>query len=348
MNLIIVSTLTCFFGIVYGFSKSVPVYKLNNGHEMPKVGFGTFLMTPNETDLAVSSALESGYRHIDAAYIYENEKDIGHTLKKWFAKGNKREDIFITTKLPIMAMRSTDVEKALELSLSNLGLDYIDMYLIHVPFGMKRTEDFQILKYDNESFAIDYSTNHFAIWRALEKQVKAGKVKSIGLSNFNKTQLLRLWNFAEIKPSNLQIESNVYLQQEELRELCQELKIVMTGYSPLGSGGLIQMRRKRETVVLPPLIKHPVVARLAEVHNKSPGQILLRFGLQRNIVVIPKSTNPKRIKENIDIFNFALTEEEMNKLKSLDQHGKYRKFDFLSLTGIEHHPDYPFPDKFSK
>lgn len=129
------------------------------------------------------------------------------------------------------------------------------------------------------------------------------------------------------------METNAYLQQEELRALCQQLGIVFTGYSPLASGGLEHMRRKRETFVLQPLIQHPVVKNIAEAHKKSPAQILLRFGLQRNIIVIPKSTNPKRIKENIDIFNFVLTEKEMDELRSLDQHGKYRKFDFLTFTG---------------
>ncbi|XP_003427330.1 aldo-keto reductase family 1 member A1-like [Nasonia vitripennis] len=337
---------TCVFYFLlifqYCYGVTVPTRTLIDGNEIPVLGFGTYLLTSEDVKIAIPAALKNGYRHIDTAFDYQNEKDIGKALKEWFSTGGKREDLFITSKLPTQANRPSDVAEAAEMTLNNLGLEYVDMYLVHLPFTLQRTPDFRHLKYENGTYALDTSTDHIAVWKEMEKLVKAGKAKSIGLSNFNKTQVLRVWENSEIKPSNLQIETNVYIQQEELYDLCKELGIVITGYSPLGSADTTHLRRrKRQTGGMPPVLEHSVVQGIARKYGKSPAQIVLRYKLQRNIVAIPKSRNPNHIKENIEVFDFQLSSFDMRRLRKLDQNGRYRKFDFLTFN-VEHHPEYPF------
>ncbi|OXU22295.1 hypothetical protein TSAR_007039 [Trichomalopsis sarcophagae] len=311
----------------------IPTFELSNGNRIPAIGLGTFLLSGEQVDPAITAALENGYRYIDAAFLYNNEPEIGKALKKWLDNGGNREDLFLLSKLPISAMRPSDVTEALELTLKNLGVDYLDMYLIHVPAGIYRTADYQMLVYDNGTYAIDNSTDLLAVWKELEKQVKSGKVKSLGFSNVNKNQILRIWENSEIKPSNLQIEINPYMRQEELINLGHKLGMVVTAESPLGSPSFEYMRRKRDLAKLPPVIGHPIVQSIAKKHNKTPAQILLRYNLQRNVVVIPKSSHPERIKENLDVFDFMLTKIDMALLTTLDKRGRYRKYNFLTLKG---------------
>ncbi|XP_076392581.1 aldo-keto reductase family 1 member A1 isoform X2 [Megachile rotundata] len=323
--------------------------KLLSGYDMPTVGLGTWQAKPEEIESAVSTALNVGYRHIDTAFNYNNEEAIGTVLKKWFAEGGKREDLFVTSKLPNYGNRPSDVEKFITLSLKKLGLDYLDMYLIHMPFAFKLNES-TCTPATNEdgSYILDFDTDPVSVWKEMEEQVRKGRARSIGLSNFNEKQILNVWENAQIKPSNLQVELHAYLQQNSLRKLCQMHNIIVTAYSPLASPGAkkhFKTKYNHNVEDFPDLLGHPIVQKISTEHKRSPAQILLRFLLQLGVVVIPKSSSPERIKANIDLFDFTLNKEEMELLKTLDKDHYGRIFNFLFFKGVEKHPHYPFKDE---
>ncbi|KAF7991812.1 hypothetical protein HCN44_010613 [Aphidius gifuensis] len=323
--------------------------KLSSGYDMPTVGLGTWQAKPEEIEAAVESALESGYRHIDTAFNYNNEEAIGKSLKKWLNNGGKREELFITTKLPNYGNRASDVEKYINSSLEKLGLDYIDMYLIHMPFAFVSDESCCAPSvHEDGSYQLDLNTDPVSVWKEMEKQVKNGRARSIGLSNFNEDQILEVWKNATIKPSNLQVELHAYLQQKDLREFCKIHSIIVTGYSPLGSPGAkthFQTKYNYNPEKFPDLLGHPVVRKISNDKNKTTGQILLRHLVQEGLVVIPKSSSPERIKKNIDIFNFELSSDEIDVLNALDRGNNGRIFNFLFFKGVEHHPLYPFKNQ---
>ncbi|KAK2583737.1 hypothetical protein KPH14_009655 [Odynerus spinipes] len=320
--------------------------KLSSGHDMPTVGLGTWQAKPEEIEASVGTALECGYRHIDTAFNYNNEEAIGKSLKDWFSKGGKREELFITSKLPHFGNRPSDVEKFLNLSLERLGLDYLDMYLIHMPFAFVLDKNtYAPATQEDGSYVLDLDTNPVSVWKEMEKQVEKGRVKSIGVSNFNEEQVLEVYSNAQIKPSNLQIELHAYLQQKPIRELCQKHNIVVTAYSPLGSPGAkshFQTKYNYSPEKFPDLLGYPVVLEIANKHGKTPAQVLLRHLVQQGIIVIPKSSSPDRIKSNINIFDFTLSEEDLNALNALDKGTDGRIFNFLFFKGVEKHPYYPF------
>nr|XP_023022936.1 alcohol dehydrogenase [NADP(+)]-like [Leptinotarsa decemlineata] len=321
--------------------------KLSNGSEMPLVGLGTWRAQPKEIENAVQIALENGYRHIDTAFNYNTEESIGKTVTEWIQSGKgRREDLFITTKLPNFGNRPNDVEKFIKLSLSKLNLSYLDLYLIHMPFSFHCDKSvYAPLTNEDGTFSLDVDNDIIKTWKEMEKQVKSGLTKAIGLSNFNAEQVQRIYDSAEIKPAVLQIELHAYLQQKEMRETCKKLNIAVTAYSPLGSPGANTHFSNKYNYSLndfPDILGHPTVKRLAEKYNKSPGQILLKHLVQQNIIVIPKSGNPERIKANIDLFTFDLSQEDLETLNSLDKNEEGRIFDFLFFKGVEKHPEYPF------
>ncbi len=255
--------------------------RLNDGVEIPAVGFGVF-MIPNggETYRAVLDALKAGYRHIDTAAAYMNESDVGKAVRD---SGIKRDDVFITSKLWLQDYGYDAAKKGVDTSLKNLGMDYMDLYLLHQPYG------------DVEG-----------AWKALEDAKKAGKIRSIGVSNMTP----KIWNnfvprFSTI-PSVNQVECNPYFQQKELRKILDPQGVRLEAWYPLGHGdkGLLA----NETVVA-----------LAKKYGKNAGQVILRFEIQSGIIVLPKSTNPERIKGNLDIFDFELTESEMEQIRALDK-----------------------------
>ncbi|CAB0029067.1 unnamed protein product [Trichogramma brassicae] len=322
--------------------------KLSSGYDMPLVGLGTWQAKPEEMEQVITTALQAGYRHIDTAFNYNNEESIGKSLKKWFAEGGKREDLFVTTKLPNFGNRPADVEKYLKLSLEKLGLDYVDMYLVHMPFSFVKDENSEAQAKDAEgSFILDVQ-DPVEVWKEMEKLVKSGRARSIGLSNFNIDQVQRILNNSEIKPSNLQVELHAYMQQRPLRTFCAGHSIVVTAYSPLGSPGAkqhFQAKYNYSPDKFPDLLGHPVVKKIAEEHGKTTAQILIRHAVQAGVVVIPKSSNPERIKSNVDVFEFKLTDEQMQELDGLDQAEKGRIFDFRFFKGVEEHPEYPFKNE---
>ncbi|XP_039283142.1 aldo-keto reductase family 1 member B7 [Nilaparvata lugens] len=311
---------------------------------MPMVGLGTWTAKDEEMEAALEMALQNGYRHIDTATDYHNEKVIGKVLEKWIKDGKvKREELFITTKLPVYGNRASDVEKWLNRSIDNLRCEYIDLYLIHVPFGFAKGES---VTFDNDGrVQLDNDTDHVAMWKELEKQVEAGKAKAIGVSNFNQKQIQKLIVSAKILPANLQIENHIYLQQHQLVDFCHDNKITVTAYSPLGNPSLQGFFSKLGiTKEIPSVLHCPEVVDISKRMKKSAAQVLLRYNIQRGIAVIPKSIKSERQKENIELFDFKLTEEDMKALRSLDrgEEGRIVRFEFFK--GVYDHPEFPFKE----
>lgn len=254
--------------------------KLNDGLEIPAIGFGTFLIPADGTTYeTVKNAIDLGIRHIDTAVAYFNEQEVGRAVKD---SEVEREDIWITSKLWLQDYEYEDAKKAIDLSLEKLGTDYMDLYLLHQPYG----------KVDEA-------------WKALEEAKEEGKILSIGVSNMTP----KLWNkwvpdFDSL-PSVNQVEFNPYFQQTELKEILNPLNVKIQAWGPLGSGNQ-------------DLLNDPVILEIAEKYGKNAGQVILRFENQEGIIVFPKSLNPERIKSNMEIFDFKLSESEMDKMRALD------------------------------
>ncbi|KAH8310589.1 hypothetical protein KR044_002057, partial [Drosophila immigrans] len=269
-----------------------------------------------EVETAIDVALEAGYRHIDTAPRYGNEKAIGRVLKRWLDAGKvKREELFIVTKLPPTANSPRDVDPIIKKSLADLQLDYVDMFLIHTPFTVVTNKDGSVKRDEKGLMIPDLTTNHAATWAEMEKLVTSGLVKSIGVSNFDQEQVARLLKNCKIRPANNQIEHHVYLQQRELVDFCKAEGIAITAYSPLGSRGIAKFNASFGMVrELPDLIDIPEVKEIAKAHGKTPAQVLLRWIIDTGCIAIPKSTNADRLKQNLDVFDFKLTEDEISKL----------------------------------
>ena len=254
---------------------------LNNGLKMPMAGIGTFLLSPDEAEASVLAALEDGYRLIDTANAYVNEKAVGRAMKK---SGLKREEIFLETKLwPSFYEDDNAVDKTLE----RLGTEYIDLLLIHQPAG-----------------------NYVAGYRQMEKAYKQGKLKAIGLSNFNQGQIEEILGLCQVKPAVLQTEVHPYFQEQELKKFLSKEGMVIQAWYPLGHGDKA-------------LLEEPLFTELAKKYGKTNAQIILRWHIQDGNIVIPGSKNPAHIKDNFDLFNFSLTEEEMAKIAALDKNTRY-------------------------
>ncbi|XP_018579939.1 aldose reductase-related protein 2-like [Anoplophora glabripennis] len=315
---------------------------MSGGFKMPAIGLGTWEATDEkEVETALNAALEAGYRHIDTALIYKNEAVIGRILKEWISsKKLKREDLFITTKLPMVAMEKNRVEKFMKISLDRLQLDYVDLYLIHAPIGTKDGVDGTPRTFDTIQTA---ETDHIAIWKKMEEQVDAGRTKAIGLSNFNIRQINRILKFSKIKPACLQVELHVYLQQRELVDFCHQNGIVVVAFSPLGSPGynkyLVKLDKKPKK--LPGMLHDENIKKIASKHKKTNAQVMLRYLLQKSIAAIPKSVTPSRLKENINVFDFSLDGTDMKALDDLEVGEDARVFNFRIPAFVEH-PEFPF------
>jgi len=258
----------------------VPTVKLNTGNKMPLLGFGVFQMSDEETEASVLAAIEAGYRLIDTATSYGNEEAVGRAIAK---SGVPREELFITSKLWLSDYSEEKAKEGYERSLEKLGLDYLDLYLLHQPYG-----------------------DAFGAYRGLEAGYDEGKLKAIGISNFNAVQAYDVHFNARVKPAVNQIETNPFNQQVEAHKLLKELDIVHEGWAPFAEGQH-------------DIFKNEVLGNIAEKHSKSIAQVILRWDIQRGVVSIPKSTDIVRIKENFDIFDFELTDEEMESIAGLDQ-----------------------------
>lgn len=255
--------------------------RLNNGVKMPMAGIGTFLLEPDDAEASVLAALQNGYRLIDTANAYMNEKAVGRGMKK---SGVIREEIFLETKLwPSFY----EQEKVVDKTLKRLGTDYIDLLLIHQPAG-----------------------NYVAGYRQMEKAYKEGKVRAIGLSNFNAEQIREILDICEVRPTILQTEVHPYFQEQEMKEFLKKEDIVIQAWYPLGHGDKA-------------LLEESVSTALAEKYKKSNAQIILRWHIQAGNVVIPGSKNPDHIRANFDLFDFALTDAEMAEIAALNKNVRY-------------------------
>ncbi|MFD6247153.1 aldo/keto reductase [Streptomyces roseolus] len=260
---------------------AVPTVKLNNGVEIPQLGFGVFQVPDDATAAAVTAALDAGYRSIDTAAVYGNEAGVGRALA---ASGIAREELFVTTKLWNADQGYDTTLRAFDASLERLGLDYVDLYLIHWPAPARD------LYRDS--------------WRALERLAEEGRIRAAGVSNFQPGHLRRLLDGATLTPVVNQIELHPALQQSELRAFHGEHGIATEAWSPLAQGAVLD---------------DPVIAAIAAAHGKSPAQVVIRWHLQLGNVVIPKSVTPARIRANIDVLDFVLTDEEMAAIAGLDR-----------------------------
>ncbi|MDV2886966.1 glyoxal reductase [Alkalihalophilus pseudofirmus] len=266
---------------------------LNNGVKMPWLGLGVYKAEDGaEVEQAVIKAIKAGYRSIDTAAVYYNEEGVGSAIKK---SGVAREELFITTKVWNDDQGYESALRAFDQSMNKLGLDVLDLYLVHWPVEGKFKDT----------------------WKALETLYKAGKVRAIGVSNFNVTHLEELLKTAEIKPMVNQIEFHPYLLQEDLRKYCKEQGIQVEAWRPLTKGDIFS---------------NPTVQEIANAHNKTPAQVLLRWNIEHEVVTIPKSVTESRIIENSQIFDFELTQEEIRKLDELNEDKRYgpdpETFDF--------------------
>ncbi len=261
----------------------IPEIMLNNGQKIPQLGFGVFLVKPAETTEAVMSALEAGYRHIDTAQMYANEKEVGEAIAK---SGLDRADLWVTTKLKNDAHLPDDARRAFDESLAALGTDYVDLFLIHWPLPTRYDGDF------------------VSTWDTLQEFYRDGRARSIGTSNFLAHHLRRLHTECEVPPAADQIEINPYLTQDELRRFCGEHQIAVEAWSPLARGRAVD---------------DPTITSIARRVGKTPAQVILRWHIEREDIVFPKSVNPARIRENIDIFDFELAGEDVEAISALNR-----------------------------
>ncbi|XP_055970696.1 aldo-keto reductase family 1 member C15-like isoform X2 [Sorex fumeus] len=289
--------------------------KLSDGHCMPMLGFGTYAtkgVPKSKVREATKVAIDVGYRHIDAAYFYENEEEVGEAMHAKMADGTvRREDLFYTTKVWGTFLQPELVRQCLDGSLKKLRLDYVDLVLIHIPVPLQ----------------------------ALESCKDAGLTRSIGVSNFNRKQLEMILSKPGLKykPVCNQVECHPFLNQQKLLDYCKSRDIILVAYSALGSQRIPNYIPENS----PHLLEEPVLTAIAKKHGRSPGQVALRYQLQRGVVVLAKSFTEKRIKENFQIFNFELTPEDMKALESLNKNFRYFSMEF----GIGH-PNYPFADEY--
>ena len=254
--------------------------KLNNGLEMPILGYGVFLVDPKECERCVTDAIDAGYRMIDTAQAYFNEEGVGNAVKK---SGIKREEFFLVSKIWITNGGYEKAKKSIDESLQKLQTDYLDLMLIHQPFN-----------------------DYYGTYRAMEEAYKTGKLRAIGVSNFFPDRYVDLCNFVEIKPMINQMETHVFQQQKKLRDYMKKYNAQLMSWSPMARGENN-------------FFNNEVLKSIGEKYNKSVAQVALRFLTQENIIIIPKSTHKERMKENFEIFDFELSKDDMETLRSMDK-----------------------------
>ncbi|XP_023242820.1 aldose reductase-like isoform X1 [Centruroides sculpturatus] len=309
--------------------------QLSNGYKIPAIGLGTWKSKPGEVQQAVKDAIDAGYRHFDCAFAYQNEAEVGDAIQEKISDGSvKRDDLFITSKCWNTFHSKDKVFECLNKSLSSLKLDYLDLYLIHWPLGYK--EGGELFPKDETGKFLYSDVDYLETWKAMEECHKKGLVRSIGLSNFNSVQIKRICSNATIKPVMLQVECHPYLTQCPLLEFCKSLDIKVTAYSPLGSPD-----RPWAKPDDPQLLEEPKIKEIAKKYNKSSAQVLLRFQVQRGVIVIPKSVTKERIISNIQLFDFELTPEEMETIGGFN-----RDYRVCHLAWSKDHPHYPFSIPF--
>ncbi|KAF5290042.1 hypothetical protein FQA39_LY14823 [Lamprigera yunnana] len=317
-----------------GTHSTMKVLKLNNGQEIPIIGLGTYRSGKGEVSQAIKDAIDVGYRHFDCAFMYHNEEEVGIGLQAKIDDGTvKRKDVFVVTKLWNNYHEPTLVMPMLKQQLKSLQLDYIDLYLMHWPFGFIEKAD---LLPTDEGPSVYSDVDYLNTWKAMEECVTTGLTRSIGISNFNSEQIERLLNACIVKPVVNQIEVNPNINNKNLIEFCKTKDIVVTAYCPLGRLDLAD-----DPTIPKPTILDKRVGVISKKHGKSPAQIILKYLIDLGITIIPKTVNKSRMMENANLFDFKLDQEDTEYIDSLNKNER-----ICGFSAFKDHKYFPFNIEF--